>query len=228
MNRSRVENEARRLQYEIWHKRKLLWPLGEPSLQGMFAPRVAAHVLNVEYELRDKIASSGFKHGFEAAGILNRTRGLISISTRFKYPVQHFTGAHEIGHFVLHPDVGSRTEHRDRPIFDIPPNGRSLIELEADYFAACFLAPRKLVEEAFTCRFGSRNPLRLDETVAFHLCGNSAHELFVSPTGSLKFAAAVAGAQKFDRLPFQSLADHFGISISAMAIRLRELALVVD
>ena len=228
MNRSRVENEARRLQFEIWHKRKLLWPIGEPSLSSMFSPRIAAHVLDLEYEMREKITPLSFGNGFEAAGILNRARGIISISTRFKYAVQHFTGAHEIGHFVLHPDVGGQIEHRDRPIFDLPPSGRSQIELEADYFAAFFLAPRKLVAQAFSRRFGSTHPLRLDETVAFHLGGNLMHELFISPTGSLKFAAAVAGAQRFGGFPFPSLADHFGISVSAMAIRLQELGLVLD
>ena len=129
---------------------------------------------------------------------------------------------------MLHRHIGETVVHRDRPIFDTPFAGRPRIEHEADYFGACFLAPRKLVTEGFSARFGSQHPLRLTETIAFHLRGDLAHELFISPVGSLDFAAAVAGAQKFDINRFSSLAEYFGMSISAMAIRLKELQLVTD
>lgn len=225
MDRHHIEKQARRLQYEIYLASDFLFPTGRPPWQAMFQPQIAAKVLDIAYEHRDQIASG--QNGYEAAGMLDRQRGIISISSRFNHKVQRFTGAHEVGHFLLHPNLDSGIIHRDRPIFEMHGGGRPRIEQEADYFAACFIAPWKLVVTEFEKRFG-HSPLRLDETVAFHLRGESASDLFIDPSGSLKFAAAVAGAKKFGGHPFQSLADHFGISISAMAIRLQELNLVKD
>lgn len=226
MDRTHIAYEARRLQYEIWQKRALLFQMGEPTLHAMFDPRVAARVLDLEYEQRERIGSG--QAGWEAAGVLNCDRGIISISSKFNYFVQRFTGAHEIGHFVLHREQIGATIHRDRPIFELHASGRPPIEREADYFAACFLAPKKLVIEEFKKRFVNNPPLQLDENVAFHLYGEMASDLFIAPPGSLNFAAAVAGAQKFDRLRFPSLAEQFGLSVRAMAIRLQELELVRD
>ncbi len=101
------------------------------------------------------------------------------------------------------------------------------MEKEADYFSACFLAPKKLLIKSFKSRFGNI-PLRLNETVAFHLKRELAHELFIAPHGSLDFAVTVAGAQKFDAYSFSSLSDEYGMSIHAMAIRLQELGLIRD
>jgi hypothetical protein len=228
MKSIQIADEARRLQYEIWHKRALLFPMGQPPYVAMFDPRVAAHVLELEYQLCERISSVAGHSSFEAAGTLNRVRKVISISTRFKYPVQRFTGAHEIGHYTIHPDLGNTTVHRDLPVFEYGgKRTRPLIEREADYFAACFLAPRKLLTTEFEKRFGP-SPLRLDESVAFHLRGALAHELFIAPHGSLNFAVAVAGAQKFDRNHFVSLAEKFGMTVSAMAIRLKEIGLIKE
>ncbi len=230
MDRTRIEKEARRLQFEIWHKRALLFPMGEPPLLAMFQPDVAAEVLDLEYGYREQI-SANTSHSGGVAGILDRQRGIISISSRFNPAVQRFTGAHEIGHFQLHSHSAEHIFHRDFPIFGAVTAGRPPLEQEADYFSACYLAPRKLVVEEFAKRFGNP-PLQLTDTVAFHLCGNSRADLFIAPSGSmsglLAFGAAVAGAQKFGGYPFHSLATHFGISVSAMAIRLQELELLRD
>jgi hypothetical protein len=107
--------------------------------------------------------------------------------------------------------------------------GRPRFEVEADYFAACFLAPRKPVIESFKIRFVDGPPLQLDHNIAFHLKGEHAHELFLKPHGSLDFAVALAGALRFGRLRFEtSLAAEFGLSVSAMAIRIQELGLVAE
>lgn len=226
MDRIKIEKQARLVQYEIWHNRDALFPLGVPSPLAMFQPDIAARALGVEYEHREQLGRFGNgRDRFETAGMIDRTRGIIAVSTRFPYPARRFTGAHEIGHFVMHPH---EVMHRDRPIFDTYRRERPPQEQEADYFAACFLAPKKLVEEEFMARFIKKPPLPLTDTVAWNLLGESAHELFGPSAGSLDFAAAVAGAASFNGKHFKSLADHFGISVSAMAIRLQELGLVVD
>lgn len=199
--------------------------MGEPSNIAMCSPDVAARVLEIQYEYRDSLGR--FRSGqalYEVAGVLNRARGIISVSTRFSDAAIRFTGAHEIGHFLLHP---GEVLHRDRPVSDSHIERRPPREQEADYFAACFLASEKLVRQEFLPRFGCE-PLRLTDTVAYHLRKERMQDLLRAPTGSLEFAAAVAGARSFAGNGFMSLADRFGVSIPAMAIRLQELGLVDD
>ena len=225
IDRTRIEKEARRLQFEIWHQRHMLFKLGVPPPHLMFTPAIAAQVLQVSLNEIPRIESG--QAGFEVAGTLDRSRGIITVSKIFSSQVRRFTAAHELGHYSLHRQLGNYgAVHRDRPIFGLVTGGRPEPEQEADYFGACFLAPEKLVREEFARRFGTQ-PLRLDETLAWHLCGDSYTDLYVEPR-RLKFAAAVAGARKLDRAHFPSLSQHFDMSPSAMAIRLHELELVVD
>jgi len=226
MNRQSIEDEARRLQYEIWHKRELIFQWGEPSPIAMCKPEVAARVLELEINYQDDLGTFGTGSDiYTVAGTLDRRSRVISLSTRFGEQAMRFTGAHEVGHYLLHK---GETFHRDRPL---SPNGeghgRDAREREADYFAACFLASRRLIQKAFAARFGPQ-PLVLDDNIAYYLKGQKADELMRAPTGSLDFAAAVAGARSFAGKPFPSLAEKFGLSIGAMAIRLHELGLAVS
>lgn len=225
MDTKAIEAEVRRLQFEIWKDRDLIFPMGVPPVQAMFQPDVAARVLDLEFEYREQLGCYGVgSNRTEVAGMLDRRRGIIAVAARFPDESRRFTGAHEVGHAVLHP---GELFHRDRPMINSDIASRPLQEREADYFAACFLAPKKLVEEEFVRRFG-RSPIVLTNDVAFHLVGNlRQHELLTSKTGSLDFAVAVASACSFNGRRFQSLAKIFGVSISAMALRLQELNLVL-
>lgn len=227
MDYGSIELKARELQAQIWREREILFPMGVPGPLGMLEPEVAAQVLDMSYHLSEGLGTWGQgRDRFEIAGMVDRQRQLIAVSTRFEYPVMRFTGAHEVGHVVLnHPH---RVMHRDRPVFQIQQGLRDPLEQEGDYFAACFLAPARLVIEAFQARFVSGPPLPLTDAVAFHLCGESGHALMRAGPDSLKFAAAVAGAKSFNGRHFSSLAEVFRISVSAMAIRLRELRLIED
>lgn len=229
MQHAKIESEARRLQYEIWAYRENLWPMGHPPEDQMFEPRVAARVCGLEYELTEALDLSTSKD-HSTAGVLNRDRNTIRISPRFSFEVQKFTGAHEIGHYLMHPGVGKGVIHRDRPIQAIS-DGRSFrdpMEKEADYFAACFLMMPKLLQFAFVARFGTKLPLPMTETVLFGLNQKEINPFFAAPKGSILFAKAVALATSFEGKKFQSLASKFGVSATAMAIRLVELKLVTD
>lgn len=223
MDKFAIEQEARRLQYEIWTRAKVRYQFGVPSIPALFHPRNVADHCNLFYEPRDRL-DTDFAGGGEAVGIWQRDRSTILVSTRFPYEVQQFTAAHEIGHFVLHPQVGDRTLHRELPTGGARGR-RPVLEQEADYFAACLLMPRKAVIEEFSARFVSRHPLALTEAVAYHLKADE-RTLFAQPPGSLLFAEIVAKAQSFDRKRFSSMAAFFGVTPKAMAIRLDELGLV--
>jgi len=225
MDKFAIEKEARRLQVEIWSRRERRFALGVPRIPEIFDPRNVADYCGLEYEFRSSIGAERGS-GFEAAGVISRERMTISLSTQFSYEVQRYTGAHEIGHYILHPHIGDRAVHRDRPT-DGGNFNKPQIEREADYFAACLLMPRRAVENEFEARFGTKKPLALTETVAFHL-GADGNVLFSSRRGSLTFARAVARATKFDTNRFVSIAEFFFFFFSAMAIRLEELKLVSD
>lgn len=223
LDKAAIENEARRLQYEIWTRRDLRYQFGAPGIPSLFDPRNVADHCGLYFDVRDRIETD-YRGGGEAAGVWQRDRSTVLISTRFSYETQRFTAGHEIGHFILHPHVGDRTLHRELPI-DRPREGRPPLEQEADYFSACLLMPRKAVVGEFDARFGTKHPLALTETVAYHLKADVG-TLFSQPRGSLLFAEAVAKAQQFDRRRFKSMAAYFGVSPRAMAIRLDELGLV--
>jgi Zn-dependent peptidase ImmA (M78 family) len=223
MDKISIEKEARRLQIEIWGRREQHFPLGVPDISTIFDPRNVADFCGLFYEERDRLEAA-YPGGGPAAGIWNRDRRTVLISSQYSYEVQRYTGGHEIGHFILHPNVGERVMHRERALSG---NGivRSQQEQEADYFSSCLLMPRGAVEKEFTARFGGKQPLSLTEDVAFHL-GADMRELFAQPRESLMFARAVASAQNFDRRRFKSLTQYFQVSPMAMAIRLDELELV--
>lgn len=223
MDKPAIEREARRLQTEIYSRRERRYEFGVPGIPTLFDPRNVADHCGLSYDERPRL-DTDYAGGGEAAGLWQRDWNTILVSTRFSYEVQRFTAAHEIGHYVLHPAVGARTMHRERPIYGPQPN-RPPIEREADYFAACLLMPRNAVIREFDKRFGTKHPLALTETVAYHLKLDLG-AVFSAPRGSLLFAEGVARAQQFDRLRFPSLASFFCVSPTAMAIRLEELNLV--
>ena len=223
MDKVAIESEVRRLQFEIWTHRDVRYQFGVPGIPTLFDPRNVADHCGLYFDARDRLETD-YGGGGEAAGIWQRERSTILVSTRFPYETQRFTAGHEIGHFILHPHVGNRTLHRELAV-DAPRGPRAPLEQEADYFSACLLMPRKAVIAEFDVRFMSKHPLALTETVAYHL-KIEIGPLFAQPRGSLLFAGAVARAQQFDRRRFMSLATHFGVSVPAMAIRLQELGLV--
>jgi hypothetical protein len=225
MNSSDIERTAHELHLEIFERRAELFPGWVPSPLRMCQPEAAAEILQLTYFESDTLGRFGMAGDrFEPAGAMDRDQRLIAVSTKVSRPVQRFTGAHEIGHFLLHRGA---MMFRDRPVFELT-GPRSRTEREADYFAACFLAPEKILKTEFKYRFGSKEPLPLNTTVAYHLARGSADELLNAPTGTLNFAMAVASARSFGSHQFTPLHEFFGISASAMAIRLKELQLVVD
>ena len=227
MDYKSIELAARDVLGKIYRKEESIHPGALHPMQ-MLEPEVVAEFLSLRLEYADGLGKwrSG-NADFEIAGLLDQQRRLIRVSTKFPYEVQRFTAAHEIGHVVLnHPGT---VIHRDRPAFNLSSEGgRDRTEREADYFAACLLAPRRLLIEEYQKRFLIGPPLPLNDDVAFNLCGESAHALMRAGRDSMKFALTVASARRFNGRDFRSLADTFNMSVSAMAIRLRELGLIEE
>lgn len=226
IDREAIAYQCRRFQWEIWQR------AGRshntiPHLLQLFRPEHAALVHGYEYEVAEgSLGVHGVgKERYQVAGIVDPQSNIIKIAGNLTYEVQRFTASHELGHMVLHPGMAL---HRDRPLSGESTSSDKR-EREANYFAACFLAPEKLVRQAFEARFRTE-VLHLDDTVAFYLVGGPMmQDLLRSSTGSLQFARAVATAKHFGPgNSFKPLTEVFGISPTAMAIRLNELGLVVN
>lgn len=227
MNKSDIENKARHLQRDIWRERNRLWPHGTPKPIDMLDPEIAARILGINFECREELGRFGARGArFEIAGLLNREAGKIAVSKKFTPGEIRFTGAHEIGHWLLHPGA---VMHRDRPIKGLAANetsGRPPQEKEADYFAACFLIPGRLLRKALEDTFLIKAPFVFDDASAFHLCPDDPDSLLRPEEGSLARPLSLASAEFWCGRHFNSLAKQFRVSVSTMAIRLNEVSLI--
>ena len=228
MDKLEIESTARDLQRRIWEQRTAIWPDQVPSPLGMLDPEIAAHVLDIRYEHWEGLTPLAKQDKrFLIAGLLDRQARKIAVSDQFPDETVRFTGAHEIGHWILHP---GQVMHRDRPIKGLASetSSREPQEREADYFAACFLMPRKLVKAALESTFLIKAPFIFDDAAAFWLCPHDPDSLLRPDIGSLDCALSLAAAQSYGGRHFNSLAKQFRVSVSTMAIRLKELELIQE
>src|SRR6266849_3673955 len=151
----RIVGEVRQIHAALWRQRKALWR--EPPRDGFDllpipVENVACVLLRLSLSEPEEIPSE--RPGFQVAGLLNRTERRIVLAQKPPLEWRRFTLAHEIGHYILHPQL---VLHRDRSLNGGErSNGatRPAIEQEADLFAARLLMPQRLLVEAFRGRFG--------------------------------------------------------------------------
>src|SRR5262249_52145042 len=137
-----------------------------------------------------------------------------------------FTAAHELGHFVLHKD--QVIFHRDMPIGGLDQVPMDPIEREANYFAGVFLMPTEFLTKVFKARFGAV-PFVFNEAAAHWLRPNAIASLLRPHPGSRVRSITLASARSYGAKAYGiSLAEFFKVSVSSMAIRLRDLELVQD
>lgn len=223
MDRSIIEKVVDDLRREMWKQKALLWPGGNPQLIDLTEPEVAARLRGVRFQYFEELGL--LEHGtrrYETAGLIDRRNGMIAVSMKFSFVERRFTGAHEIGHWLLHPGL---VMHRDRPLgLQARQLSRSAAEREADYFAACFLMPADRVIREFEARF-YRVPFVFDENAAFFLNPQEPDSLLRPYVDSMGRALALAGATSYGR-PITPLTERFRVSRTAMAIRIEELGLI--
>jgi IrrE N-terminal-like domain len=221
-----IELSAWELHRDMWKDRLALCPGREVSPIEMLEPELAAKVLGVKFEYFPELGRFGdSQERYEIAGFMDRRRNKIGISMKFRGDIPRFTAAHELGHWTRHPREGAL---RDRPVkgmADLTVR-KPLIEREADYFAACFLMPRRLVKGALESTFQAKEPIIIDDGAAFWLRPDDPESLIGAEPNSLDRFLAIAGARKFGTRQFDSLASQFRVSVISMAIRLKELGLV--
>ncbi|MDH5491307.1 MAG: ImmA/IrrE family metallo-endopeptidase [Myxococcales bacterium] len=222
--RTEIEEIARRLHLALWGQRSALLSSGEVTPLDVVNPSMALMSLGFDV-LEDPSLGDVDVDGelLGVAGLLDRDNSRVSISPRYPADIQRFTLAHELGHVVLHQGSGL---HRDRGLNGAP--GRrpsSPEEAEANFFAAAFLMPAKLVRAEFRSRFATEH-LVMTEEAAFGLGAAATAGARRDYKASQDLCRQLASAEHFHGTHFPSLAQRFQVSESAMAIRLRELELV--
>lgn len=220
-----IEEIVRRFQNNLWKHQGEIWEAGTvDDPVDVLDPTVALETLGYVCEKVDSLGQfSDSGERVKIAAVIEDRKQHVSVSGDFPIDVLRFTTAHELGHALLHQSEGL---HRDRPINKAQSaSARDRREVEADKFATFFLMPRKRVKKHFTIRFGREN-LHLDQDTAYGLRPGSEKDLLSHSDSLREFARAVASTERFHDDHFPSLAERFGVSTEAMAIRLEELVLV--
>lgn len=221
---NQIENIVRKLQLELWQKRHDIFPEGKPiNPIDLLNPEVICKVIGYGYIRHPSLEDLSNGADFKVAGMVDQTNSKIHISDQFPPEMRRFTAAHELGHVFLNHEVGL---HRDRALDGSPVEGnRGGFEYEADKFAAYLLMPARLVSKKFKELFGA-DCFVVDEHSSFALDPDKAGEILRNKSNLRYISRLLASAKHYNGNHFLSLAEQFGVSIVAMAIRLEELGLV--
>jgi hypothetical protein len=227
----------------LWRQRRRLGlPLTAREFLWALPDALAKSDLGMCVRYVPEIGVTDFGGGahFETAGCIDRHARLIVIASKFKREQQRFTLAHEVGHWLLHTGM---IYHRDRPINDTVVGARRpVVEMEADLFAAELLMPRKYLRACFVQRFGSPDVFVNNDDAIQILADalNARGGLRIEPVSpswrrsaeqladlpAIELARLVAQVSGFGSKNFESLAAHFAVSPTAMAIQLLDATLV--
>lgn len=227
MDKKTIQRKAAKLRREVLKYVKSRNPCAENAKQYLH-PKYAFEMLGVNYEERPDLDMELRVVGEQThakrsviAGRLDRRSKAVATSERPPPAERRFTAAHELGHWVLHEE---EIEHRDRPIDPRAPRPKH--EREADQFAAAYLMPPKWVAKDLERRFGML-PINVDENLAWWL-DKTDHEQLLTPNADADFerAKAIAICTNVGTGHFPSLADEYGVTPTAMALRLLELDLI--
>lgn len=221
-----IEKLAREVQNTLWMYRNLIWPDEIPGdYLDALDPRIAIEKLlgfDFKYDSLGRfIDDAGYE--YETAGLIDKENKIIRISSDMRATVRNFTSAHELGHALMHKESGL---HRDRPLDGSSAN-KDIREWQADKFAAFFLMPAKLVKAHFQSRFGDERFI-INENTVFKLNEEQRPSEFKKKVRDIDgLAKYLASQESYQGRVFLGLADTFKVSVGAMAIRLKELDLVV-
>ncbi|MAC34545.1 MAG: hypothetical protein CME38_13225 [Haliea sp.] len=222
-NASQIEDFVISFQRKLWTKRGEIFGERRVDPLALLDPELILTRMGYSLELDEGLGQ--YSEGgemFEVAGLLDRENRRVKLSRQYSPEIRNFTGAHELGHVLLHEGTGL---HRDRPLDNKSVNGqRDYRERQADLFATYFLMPTKQVRREFYKRFLAA-PF-VASVDALSALGRADREAFSNAASSEDRAKVFAAAQSYNGSYFESLSSVFKVSRKAMTFRLMELSLV--
>lgn len=216
---------ARNVHSELWINREAIWPDADQLLPiQIIDPATSFRLHGYRFE---EVASLGVERieeeNVEVAGFVDNEERIAKVSQNFPITVQRFTAAHELGHAILHE---GKALFRDRGLDGVSlATQRPSVEKEADTFAAFFLMPELQVREIFRQIFGV-DQFVPDRDSAFALGFQRLSSLKDRLPTSRHISTHLASVEFYAGRPRRSLSDIFGVSPTAMAIRIEELGLI--
>jgi formiminotetrahydrofolate cyclodeaminase/Zn-dependent peptidase ImmA (M78 family) len=222
-----IEAIANKVHDILLDHKEQIWKRNVPENDLLaFSPeKVLTKVLGYKYEYPESIGMY-FSNGeiFDVAGMIDKNKKIVTISQSFPMHTQNFTAAHELGHALLHKQIGQAL-HRDKPIDGSSPLRKNRQEWQADRFAAYFLMPRAHVIAIFQ-RLFLMDRFIVDDNTATFLGFRSASELKKKYRTSYDVAKMIASTEIFGGKPFNSMAKLFNVSVATMAIQLEKFGLI--
>jgi len=184
--------------------------------------QIAIELLSLEYEELEEIGHLSIGPlRVTLAGLLDRDKSLIAVSARLSLEIRRFTAAHEIGHFVLHPEI---TSLREDPRTDAALRAplRSVRGKEADLFAAELLMPERFFNQVFANLWGDDDidGGQLDDDRAYYLTQGKLSARDISKLSRLERAKLVAREIPMTTADDLPMAEIFGVSPTAAGIQL--------
>lgn len=231
-----IRRKARRILFDVWNRKNEICPhaASYDDLFPISIKMIIEDYLRLIFDEPDDIPLffSERKHGQQRvviAGLVDRKNRKITIARNFSADCRRFTGAHEIGHWILHPNL---LYLRERPMSGNEFGGkrRPKVEEDADFFAAELLMPTKyLVHKFFEIFGGPIDGTKPNEGLAFWLSCSSKNEIDPSEFASWpkrERSKLIARASVLGGRHFKPLVKHFGVSLTAMARQLEDCYLV--
>lgn len=136
----------------------------------------------------------------ETCGRLMYINGIpvIYYNAKHKKEIQAFTIAHELGHYFLNHLENSEAEiiciDRDFERYDDNDDPQKELEVEANYFAACLLLPRHLLQPAFSAFMAWKDrtvPLYVDKQACnyadYKHCISYIKERFLASESAIRY-----------------------------------------
>lgn len=201
---------------------------GTPNLDGFFPVRLkdlAESVLGWQVEETPDLGAT--EYGERVTGKCIFENKQIRLLSETLEPEKRFSLAHEIGHAILHKEapacrggVHSRTRS-SRPLRRrVWDTAKQEIERQADAFASELLMPERAVCKHFRELF-TRERVWIGSSSFLERIGCQSR--YGQPTVQSVSECLATIKPSSEQ---ESLADYFGVSKTAMSIRLRELGLV--
>jgi hypothetical protein len=221
----RIEGAVHELHRQLWTQRHHLLPCRTDEIDpiDLLDPSLAFQLVGFRFEYVDGLGDMRVgATSVSVAGRIDTHSRSVAVGMQLPAQTRRFTAAHELGHAMLHPDLG--VLHRDVAV-DGSAIGADLTEREANRFATLFLMPEKLVRSKFKAIFRA-DGFDVTEATAFALAGRTVDALARSHGSRRALSRLLASTPRYDGRQVVPLHELFRVSRETMAIRLEELDLV--
>lgn len=210
---------------ELWLNREQIWSAHDQLHPvQMINPATTFGLHGYDYEETVSLGQDSIDGELvEIAGYVDNEEKVAKVSRKFSPDVRRFTSAHELGHAILHKQ---KKMFRDRALDGgAIGSGRPQIEREADAFAVLFLMPEVQVRDIFEQIFGQEQ-FNVDQRSAFALGFRGVGAMQTKLPTDRHLSVRLATTDLYSGIPKRSLCGIFGVSPTAMAIRIEELSLI--